>query len=100
MKKQITHISPLQTAKVFALLYFIITLPFAALMALCFSMSPASSHFPVAMIFIAPFAYAILGFIFTVFGAWVYNLVARWVGGIEFTTAEVDGPSSNHDSVS
>lgn len=88
MKKQITSISPLQAAKVSALLYFIITIPFVVLMAIGFSMSPASNHFPIVMIFIMPFAYAIAGFIFTIFGAWIYNLVAKWVGGIEFTTSE------------
>jgi len=88
MKKQITSISPFQTAKVFALLYFFITIPFVVLMAISFSMSPASDNFPIAMVFIMPFAYAIVGFIFTIFGAWVYNLVAKWVGGIEFTTSE------------
>ncbi len=88
MKKQITSISPLQAAKVSALLYFILTIPFVVLMAIGFSMSPASNHFPIVMIFIMPFAYAIAGFIFTILGAWIYNLVAKWVGGIEFTTSE------------
>ena len=54
MKKQITSISPFQTAKIIALLYLI------------------------------------FGFIFTIIGAWVYNLLAKWVGGIEFTTAEIE----------
>lgn len=88
MKKQITSISPLQTAKVFALLYFMITIPFVVLMAIAISMSPASNNAPIAMVFIMPFAYAIFGFIFTIFGAWIYNHVAKWVGGIEFTTSE------------
>lgn len=89
MKKQITNISPLQTAKVFAFLYFIITIPFVVLMAISFSMSPASNNFPIAMVFVMPFAYALFGFIFTIFGAWIYNLVAKRVGGIEFTTSEI-----------
>ena len=40
----------------------------------------------VAMLFMAivfPFLYAALGFIFGALTAWIYNLVAGWVGGIE-----------------
>ena len=40
MKKQITSISPFQTAKVMALLYFAISLPFIVLMGLMFSFMP------------------------------------------------------------
>ncbi len=30
-----------------------------------------------------PIIYAVMGFIFGVIGAAIYNLVARWIGGIE-----------------
>ena len=39
-----------------------------------------------AMLFLAvllPFFYAAIGFIFGALTAWIYNLVAGWVGGIE-----------------
>ena len=44
----------------------------------------------VGLVFIvlAPFLYALVGFIFTFILAWVYNLVARFLGGIEYTTTE------------
>jgi hypothetical protein len=35
-----------------------------------------------------PIIYAVLGFIGGVIAAFVYNLVAKWTGGIEFTTEE------------
>ncbi len=89
MKKQITNISPVQTAKVFALLYFIMTIPLVVLVAIAFSMSPASKNCPIAMVFIMPFIYAFVGFIFTILGAWVYNLAAKWVGGIEYTSNDI-----------
>lgn len=88
MKKQITHVSPVQTAKVAAALYFVITIPFAILFAIIAAVSPASGGFSVGIIFVAPFLYAAFGFIFTIFGAWIYNVVANQVGGIEFTTTE------------
>lgn len=85
MKKQIINISPFQTAKVFAVLYFVMTLPFIALMAIMFAFSP--NHGPgLGFLIVLPFAYLIFGFIFTVIAAWVYNLVAGWVGGIEYTS--------------
>ena len=42
------------------------------------------------MMFAMPFFYLIFGFVFTIICAWVYNLVAKWVGGIEFTTSEIE----------
>lgn len=39
--------------------------------------------FKPVMILIMPILYAIIGFISGLVGAWIYNLAARWVGGIE-----------------
>lgn len=87
MKKQITNISPVQTAKVFAVLYFIMSIPFVALMAISFAFAPAPRP-PMGFLLAFPFIYLIFGFIFTALGAWVYNKVAGWVGGIEYTSNE------------
>ncbi|GAC1524737.1 MAG: hypothetical protein NVS3B11_25640 [Collimonas sp.] len=89
MKKQISRISPVQTAKVMALLYFAISLPMIALMGLFYAFMPGPKA-SIGMMFMLPFLYAIFGFIFTVFGAWIYNLVAKWIGGIEFTVSEIE----------
>ena len=89
MKKQIINISPFQTAKVFAVLYFLMSIPFIGFMAIAFSFSPAP-HPGMGMLIIFPFAYLIFGFIFTAIGAWVYNLAASWVGGIEYTSISIE----------
>jgi len=89
LKKQIISITPIQTAKVFALLYFILSIPFVGLMAISFLLSPVQVRPPIGMLFAMPFIYLIFGFIFTALGAWVYNLVAGWVGGIEYTSNEL-----------
>lgn len=89
MKKQITNISPVQTAKVFAVLYFVMSIPVVALMAITAAASPAQARPPLGFIFALPFIYLIFGFIFTVLGAWVYNKVAGWIGGIEYTSHEL-----------
>lgn len=83
MKKQIINISPIQTAKVFALLYFVISLPLVALMAIAMSLSPAPAP-ALGFLIVLPFLYLIFGFIFTAIGAWIYNIVTKWVGGIEY----------------
>ncbi len=91
MKKQITRISPVQTAKVMALLYFLMSLPMVLFMFAIYSHAPAPRPFMAGTLVLMPVFYLVFGFIFTVVGAWVYNLVAKWVGGVEFTTAEADG---------
>ena len=88
MKKQIVHISLLQTAKVVAILYFVISLLFTIL-ALLFSFAmPSRTPFGSLVMLLAPLLYALFGFVFAIVGAWIYNQVARYVGGIEFTVAE------------
>lgn len=92
MKKQIVRISPLQTAKVMAVLYLIMSLPLMLLMAASFSLAPAPKPPVAGMMIFLPVLYTVFGFIFTIIGAWVYNLAAKWVGGIEFTTSESNKP--------
>ncbi|MGI4841812.1 MAG: hypothetical protein ACRYF7_00720 [Janthinobacterium lividum] len=89
MKKQIVHVSVLQSAKVMAVLYLVLSLPMVALMAI--PASASGQGFSMAMLIMMPILYTVLGFVFTAVGAWVYNIVAGKVGGFEFTTSEVDG---------
>lgn len=89
MKKQIINISPIQSAKVIALMYFLISLPFVGLMAISFPLSPAPQP-GIGFLVLFPFVYLIFGFIFTALGAWFYNLVAKRVGGIEYTATSTE----------
>jgi hypothetical protein len=86
MKTQIIHISKLQTAKVMAVLYLVISLPLTLFMFL----PSLFTHQPVqwGVIWWLPLFYTIFGFVFTFLGAWIYNGVAGWIGGIEFTVSE------------
>lgn len=86
MKKQIISFSPIQTAKVFALLYFVMSIPLVGFMVISFALSPAPKP-GVWFLAALPFIYLIFGFIFTALGAVIYNLVAKWVGGIEYTSS-------------
>ena len=90
MKKQVISVSMFQTAKVMAALYFVISLPFLVIMGLgmLFSSAPGMGF---AMMLVFPILYAVFGFLFTLLGAWIYNMVASKMGGFEFTTVEVSG---------
>jgi hypothetical protein len=39
--------------------------------------------------FALPIFYALFGFLFTLFGAWMYNLIASRIGGIEVTLQDL-----------
>jgi hypothetical protein len=86
MKTQIVHVSKLQSAKVMAVLYLVISIPM-----MLFIVAPSLlTHQPVpwAMLWWMPVMYTVIGFVFTFLGAWIYNGIAGWIGGIEFTLAE------------
>ncbi|MGH7959223.1 MAG: DUF3566 domain-containing protein [Opitutaceae bacterium] len=91
IKRRIKRVSPLQLGKILALLYGIIGLiaiPFFLFIASVSAQLPPDQQAPFmamgagAALF-APILYAVVGFIIGVIGAVIYNLVARWVGGIE-----------------
>jgi len=67
-------------------LFSLIVVPIFILVSI---MSPKGSGVGIFFIILLPILYAVLGFIGGVISAAIYNLVAGWIGGIEFTTAEV-----------
>lgn len=90
MKKQIVRVSVLQSAKVAAMLYLIISVPLGALMFLSTMMIPGSGlGLSMGALIAMPVLYTLFGFLFALVGAWMYNFAASIVGGFEFTTAEV-----------
>ncbi len=102
MTKRISHIAPVQFGTVLAATYALLSLifvPFFLLFALVlphFAPPNASMTQPqgfpggfAVMAIVLPIMYAVLGFIFGVIGALIYNLVAHWTGGIEFTLSDV-----------
>ena len=90
MKKRISRVAVLQNAKFMAVLYLVLSIPFVLLFGLISMFMPNGSGMGGGLFLIlAPIFYAVGGFIFTVIGALVYNLVAGLVGGIEYTSSEV-----------
>lgn len=93
MTKRLIRIAPLQTAKVLAAIYFVVSIPVALLMAvpMVFGAGNLNPVLGIGMLVAMPFLYALVGFLFTLLGAWVYNLVAAQTGGIEYTSVTATG---------
>ena len=88
MKKQITHISVVQTSKVVALLYAIMSLIYTIIgvFMVAFGSKPIKI---MGMVYVfMPILMLILGFLLMLLCCWLYNVVAKRVGGIEFTVEE------------
>lgn len=92
MKKQIKRLSPHQNGKVIAVISALSSLPFFLIMFLMMQMMPTpagSDIFPsYGMLFIMPIIHFIFGYIFVALGCVFYNLVARFVGGLEYETID------------
>jgi hypothetical protein len=90
MRKQVTHLSPHQSAKVVAVLYVVCTLPFAlfGVLGLIFGWS-TTARFHSAIFIFVPLIYGVIGYILFALFCWVYNHVAQRIGGIEFSVEEL-----------
>lgn len=93
---QIKRIGIKQTAKVFAIFYFLISLTFILPMALITlllpiffgSLSGQKSGFSGAtlggvFLLLMPLLYAAIGFVMVAITAFIYNLIAKRIGGVE-----------------
>lgn len=94
MKKQLTHISPLRAGIVLGVLYGLLGLIFIPFFLLIAVFGAKSGGAPAAFgsVFFAilfPLFYAVAGFIGGIIAAAIYNLVAKWTGGIEFEVQDV-----------
>ena len=88
MRRQITRIGPLQAAKVAAVLYFIMGCVFVPFLAVPVLMGGERTGPGLLFVLAMPVLYCVLGFVFVMLGAWLYNVVAGLVGGIEVTLDE------------
>jgi hypothetical protein len=94
----IRRIAPLPAAKVAALVYMVISFPFAILF---WFFAPANSPFGglgatggALMVVILPIIYGVVGFIMTIIGAWLYNVMAGFVGGIRIEVQRDTSPET------
>lgn len=99
MKRRLTNINPLKLGITLAVIYGVLALIIAVPMFLLMSLAGVASAakgddqalaalFSGVFIIFLPVIYAVIGFIAGVITAFIYNLVAKWTGGVEFTTEE------------
>ena len=96
MKIQIARVSPHQNAKVFGILMGAMTLILAIPMFFLMLSIPAGvdrngnpmAPPPAWIVLLFPFVYLVMGYLMVIIACWFYNVVARFVGGIEYETAE------------
>jgi protein-S-isoprenylcysteine O-methyltransferase Ste14 len=88
MKHRIRRIDPMQAAKMATVIYLILGLVFVPFLMLASMAAPTG--FGIGFAIAMPLMYAVFGFVFTLIGAFIYNLVAGWVGGVEL---ELDVPA-------
>ena len=90
MNKRVTRIAPWQAGKFFAVLYFILGLIFAIPLALFSQAVPGQTGFGIGFAIAIPFAYAIAGLIFVPLACWIFNMVAKFVGGLDFEVVDAE----------
>jgi hypothetical protein len=111
MNLKLKRIEPLQAGKILAAFYGLLSLVFVPFMMFFMAVgSLASRHqgnaAPLPLMFglgvgfmiFLPVLYAVMGFVFGVLGAWLYNLLAKLLGGLalefESDTPPVVAPPS------
>ena len=106
MTRRLTRIAPLPVAKISGILYAVVGLIFVPFFVLAgiaglFTGSGDGNAGAVgvvigmlAMAVIFPIMYGVMGFFGGIIVAALYNLIARWVGGIEFEVEDVPPTAS------
>ena len=89
MKKQITRISILQSSKITTALYGLMGFIYTLIGIPIVIFGNEKMKILGIIYMFMPILMAVLGFIFFVIFAALYNLLARWLGGMEFEVADV-----------
>jgi hypothetical protein len=90
--RRLKSVAPLQAGKLAALVYGalgLLFLPFFLVISLVGSQMPGPQKvgfmaMGVGFAVLMPVLYAVMGFVLGCLGAFIYNLAAKWVGGLEF----------------
>lgn len=100
MRKEITKMGVGSVAKLYGAMYGVIGLIFGIFMALFASAMPSEASEelvpftnnagPIMLLIGLPIFYGILGLIAGAFGAFLYNIFAKFVGGIELEFKDVN----------
>lgn len=89
MKRQVARFSPHQNGKVFAVLMAVTSLVFVVpFMLFASAMGPKDSGPPFFFFALFPVMYLVVGYVMVVAGCAAYNLLFKYIGGIEFETTD------------
>jgi hypothetical protein len=89
MTKQVARISILQSSKIATAMYAVIGLLYTLIGIPMIAFGGDKTRVIGIVYLCMPVVMAILGFIFFVISAAIYNLLARWLGGFEFEVRDV-----------
>jgi hypothetical protein len=98
MEVKLKRIEPIQAGKMLAAFYGILSLLLVPFMVFFMAMGSFAArhhegHAPampllfgmgIGFVVVVPVFYAVMGFVFGALGAFIYNLLAKWIGGFEF----------------
>lgn len=86
MKTQIQRFSPHQNGKVFAVLMAVSSLVFVVpFMLIASATAPqGSGAMPLFMVVLFPLFYLVFGYVMVAIGCWLYNVMFKYIGGIEY----------------
>lgn len=98
MTRRLKRIAPVKFGLILGIIYGIISLVFIPFFLLSFGIALLAPHsqqngalpeglgmaFGVVLCLVLPFVYAVMGGLLGMLAAWLYNVAASWVGGIEF----------------
>ena len=90
--KRVSRIAPWQAGKLFALIYFFLSLLFVIPLALISAVVPIPAgpghRLGIGFLIFIPFLYALAGLIFVPLGCWIYNMAAKVVGGLQVSVTD------------
>lgn len=90
MKKQLVRISIIQSSKIMTALYVVMGFLYTLIgIGMMFSSNPMMKNIGIFYLF-GPVFMGILGFIFFVLFAGLYNLLAKWLGGFEVEIKDIE----------
>jgi hypothetical protein len=78
------------TALTVGILYFLLSLLLLPIFYLA-SGGAIVGALPTLTLVLIPFIYAVVGYVGSAIGCWLYNIVAGWSGGIAFTLEPAEG---------
>lgn len=85
MQYRITRFGIQSTSLTVGMLYFFIALLVLPFLFLASRRGPPEQALPGLAFVLGPFIYAVIGYIVSAIACWIYNIVARWSGGVAMT---------------